>query len=128
MVQNGRFESKEFAVSVADADHALDDGLPQSESLLPESETLTRGVASLSAAPSSAIRTNESASSFTVPTTQVPPALFAGAIDHGALLVEAERWLAIIPPTAACYRLLQLGILRRDVALLEGLLSVLRHT
>lgn len=48
-------------------------------------------------------------------------------IDPAQTVAEAEQWLTVIPPTAACYRLLQLGILRRDVALLEGLLSVLRN-
>jgi hypothetical protein len=48
-------------------------------------------------------------------------------VDSTRTLAEAEQWLDVIPPTAACYRLLQLGILRRDVALLEGLLSVLRN-
>lgn len=47
--------------------------------------------------------------------------------DPAVTLAEAERWLEVIPPTAACYRLLELGILRRDVSLLEGLLSVLRE-
>jgi hypothetical protein len=49
-------------------------------------------------------------------------------VDQEALLAEAQKWLAVIPPDAACYRLLQLGILRRDTSLLEGLLSVLRST
>lgn len=51
----------------------------------------------------------------------------SGLLDPSGALAEAERWLAVIPPSAACYRLLQLGILRRDLALLEGLLSVLRN-
>jgi hypothetical protein len=55
-----------------------------------------------------------------------PPPLTA--LDPARTVAEAEQWLTVIPPTAACYRLLQLGILRRDVALLEGLLSVLRST
>lgn len=136
MVQNERSESKESAASSVEDERTLGHALPASEllnrSTVPSS-TVPSGAASASTAPTntvpaSTVRPNGRESYFSTPTTHKPPAPYVGALEHSALFVEAKHWLTIIPPNAACYRLLQLGLLRRDVALLEGLLSVLRHT
>lgn len=49
------------------------------------------------------------------------------APDANALIAEAERYLLTLPPTDRNRRLLDVAILRRDTALLSGLLEVLRR-
>lgn len=47
--------------------------------------------------------------------------------DVTALVLEAERWIAELTSDDNYRRLLQLAVLRRDAALLTGLLEVIRH-
>lgn len=52
----------------------------------------------------------------------------AGAApDTNGLIAEAERWLVNLAPTDRNRRLLEVAILRRDTALLNGLLDVFRR-
>lgn len=49
------------------------------------------------------------------------------APDANALIAEAERYLLTLSPTNRNRRLLEVAILRRDTALLGGLLEVFRR-
>ena len=54
-------------------------------------------------------------------------AVVGPAVDTNLLVVEAEQWIARLPADDHHRRLLQLAALRRDPALLTGLLEMVRN-
>lgn len=58
---------------------------------------------------------------------RVVPTIAGAAPDANSLIVEAERHLLTLPASDRNRRLLEVAILRRDTALLSGLLEVFRR-